>query len=128
MMLRNSERNELRRCLIGKTYVDIRAPPLELRMPFSKIACGENPVVEWDEVANDAPQNLVLEIPEARVTLFANSFHLRKQADFKSFSCIDVPQDLLPGVLRRIICLRPKTIIRVQVWFIPKFDRFQNYV
>jgi hypothetical protein len=65
--------------VIQGTYVDIKPPGDEERIPSSKIASGENPVVECEEAANDAPQNLVEEDRvnlATAVTLVANVIHL----------------------------------------------------
>jgi len=62
-----------------KSYVEMRSPAGLSKIPSLKIACGENPEVVWEEPANDAPHNLVLEldeIPTAADIFAANTVHL----------------------------------------------------
>jgi hypothetical protein len=57
----------------------IADPGMEESKPSFNIACGENPVVECDDPANAAPQNLVAEvgvIPTTAETFVANVVHL----------------------------------------------------
>ena len=56
-------------------HVEIIEPGKEKRIPRSKIACGENPLVECEDPAKDAPQNDVEEGTNAD-TLVANLIHL----------------------------------------------------
>ena len=56
-------------------HVEIIEPGKEKRIPSSKIACGEKPLVECEDAAKDAPKNDVEEGMNAD-TLVANSIHL----------------------------------------------------
>jgi hypothetical protein len=56
-------------------YVEIIEPGKDKRIPSSKIACGEKPLVECDDPAKDAPKNDVEEGTRAD-TLVANAIHL----------------------------------------------------
>ena len=43
-----------------QAYAEIEEPNGEVEIiPFSKIACGENPVVECEDWAKDAPQKFI---------------------------------------------------------------------
>lgn len=59
-----------------KTYVEILEPGEDKRIPSSKIACGEKPLVECEEAAKDAPKNDVGGDKANADTLVANSIHL----------------------------------------------------
>lgn len=64
------------------TYVEIRAPGLDFRIPALNMLCGENPEAVCEELANAPPINLVEEVddnPAAAETFVASLIQLHSE-------------------------------------------------
>lgn len=111
-----------------KLYVEMRPPVGLSKSPSLNIACGENPEAVWEEPANDAPHNLVLElgeIPTAADIFAANTVHLLV-GHLSSYS--ESRRDhLLFHVLGWCIISRSVTVTRVEIRLISNLNGVKYY-
>lgn len=106
------------------TYVEIRAPGLDFRIPALNMLCGENPEAVCEELANAPPINLVEEVddnPAAAETFVASLIQLHSEESATQVTKIAPRKRLLCDILRCTPRVLPASIIDIKIRLVANF-------